>query len=45
MEEMKRMLSDIQSEVKDIKAKLEKVERKAINGEYTYTEKSEKYKK
>lgn len=45
MEEMKRMLSNIQSEVKDIKSKLEKAERKATNGEYTYTEKSEEHKK
>ncbi|MFU0825086.1 hypothetical protein [Clostridium sp.] len=42
MEEMKKILSDIQSELADVKAKLKDIERKASNGNYTYTEQRHK---
>ncbi|KYH28269.1 MULTISPECIES: hypothetical protein [Clostridium] len=44
MEEIKKILSNIQSELVDIKAKLKDIERKASNGDYTYTEHGDKNK-
>lgn len=45
MEDMKKILSEIQADIRDIKFELKDIERKASNGNYTYTESREEHKK